>query len=124
MPLFISSENRVYRVLHPFIACLIIGLWFIPAHHTCAQSDSAEAVSSQASATGIDATKGEWIQLFNGRDIDDWIVKLNHHDVNDYDPNCFQEGKALSEGFIALQSEGQPIDFRKVELKILKPGQN
>jgi hypothetical protein len=33
----------------------------------------------------------------------------------------FQAGKALSEGFIALQSEGQPIDFRKVELKVLKP---
>ncbi len=36
--------------------------------------------------------------------------------VNNYDPEVFQEGKILSEGYIALQSEGQPVDFRKVEL--------
>lgn len=36
--------------------------------------------------------------------------------VSGYDPEVFQEGKILSEGYIALQSEGQPIDFRKVEL--------
>lgn len=29
------------------------------------------------------ATDGEWIQLFNGKDINDWIVKLNHHELND-----------------------------------------
>jgi len=29
------------------------------------------------------------------------------------------EGTLLEEGYIALQAEGQPIDFRKVELKIL-----
>jgi hypothetical protein len=44
--------------------------------------------------------------------------------VAGYDPKIFQEGKALSQGFIALQSEGQPIDFRKVELKVLKPNQD
>jgi len=27
-----------------------------------------------------------------------------------------QDGKLLSSGFIALQSEGQPVDFRKVEI--------
>ena len=36
--------------------------------------------------------------------------------VSGYDPEVFQEGKILSEGFIALQSEGQPIDFRRVDL--------
>jgi hypothetical protein len=41
--------------------------------------------------------------------------------VAGYDPAVFEVGKALREGFIALQSEGQPIDFRKVELKVLKP---
>ena len=41
--------------------------------------------------------------------------------VAGYDPACFQAGKLLSEGFIGLQSEGQPVDFRKVELKVLKP---
>ena len=36
--------------------------------------------------------------------------------VNNYDPKIKQDGKLLTEGFIALQSEGQPVDFRKVEL--------
>jgi hypothetical protein len=39
--------------------------------------------------------------------------------VNRYDPKIKQDGKLLNSGFIALQSEGQPIDFRKVELRDL-----
>ncbi len=40
--------------------------------------------------------------------------------VQGYDSAIWMPGKALTSGFIALQSEGQPIDFRKVELKNLK----
>jgi hypothetical protein len=36
--------------------------------------------------------------------------------VNNYRPEIKIDGKLLSSGFIALQSEGQPIDFRKVEI--------
>lgn len=36
--------------------------------------------------------------------------------VSNYDPAMKQDGKLLKEGFIALQSEGQPIDFRRVEI--------
>jgi hypothetical protein len=36
--------------------------------------------------------------------------------VENYDPAVKNDGMLLSEGYIALQSEGQPIDFRKVEL--------
>ena len=36
--------------------------------------------------------------------------------ANGYDPKIKQDGKLLSSGFIAMQSEGQPIDFRKVEI--------
>jgi Domain of Unknown Function (DUF1080) len=36
--------------------------------------------------------------------------------AHNYDPAVKIDGKLLKEGFIALQSEGQPIDFRKVEL--------
>jgi hypothetical protein len=36
--------------------------------------------------------------------------------VNRFDSLQKADGKLLNEGFIALQSEGQPIDFRKVEL--------
>jgi hypothetical protein len=36
--------------------------------------------------------------------------------VNRFDPAVKQDGKILSSGYIALQSESHPIDFRKVEL--------
>ncbi len=34
--------------------------------------------------------------------------------------SVFQPGKPLTTGFIALQSEGQPIDFKNIELKKLR----
>jgi hypothetical protein len=36
--------------------------------------------------------------------------------VQGYDSAIWQVGKALTSGYIALQSEGQPIDFRNIEL--------
>jgi hypothetical protein len=41
--------------------------------------------------------------------------------VQGYDTSLWQPGKPLTSGYIALQSEGQPIDFRNIELKNLKP---
>ncbi|CAN5637600.1 DUF1080 domain-containing protein [soil metagenome] len=40
--------------------------------------------------------------------------------VKNYDPKIKQDGKLLSEGFIALQSEGQPVDFRNIKILNLK----
>lgn len=42
--------------------------------------------------------------------------------VNSYDPKQKQDGKLLNAGFIALQSEGQPIDFRRVMIRNLSVG--
>ncbi|GGH26414.1 DUF1080 domain-containing protein [Sphingobacterium alkalisoli] len=39
--------------------------------------------------------------------------------VNNFDSQVKIDGKALKRGFIALQSEGQPIEFRKILLKDL-----
>ncbi|HEY0742360.1 MAG TPA: DUF1080 domain-containing protein [Chryseosolibacter sp.] len=39
--------------------------------------------------------------------------------VTGYDSTLWQPGKPLKSGFIALQSEGQPIDFRNIKLKYL-----
>lgn len=36
--------------------------------------------------------------------------------VTDFDPSVKQDGTLLSEGYIALQSESHPIEFRRVEL--------
>lgn len=44
--------------------------------------------------------------------------------VNRYDPKIKIDGTALKSGFIALQSEGQPVDFRKVEIMNLLPAKN
>jgi hypothetical protein len=40
--------------------------------------------------------------------------------VGGYDSAVFKEGQPLTSGYIGLQSEGQPIDFRNVRLKVLK----
>ena len=40
--------------------------------------------------------------------------------VKNFDPAIKIDGKLLKEGFIALQSEGQPVDFRRVQLLNLK----
>ena len=39
--------------------------------------------------------------------------------VNRYDPAMKKDGMILKNGFIALQSEGQPVDFRNVKLRDL-----
>lgn len=39
--------------------------------------------------------------------------------VNNVDPAVKQDGKPLTSGYIALQSESHPIDFRKVEILTL-----
>lgn len=36
--------------------------------------------------------------------------------VKNYDSTIKIDGKLLSKGFIALQSEGQPVDFRRIEI--------
>jgi hypothetical protein len=41
--------------------------------------------------------------------------------VNGFDSTIWVPGKRLTSGYIALQSEGQPIDFRNIELKVLEP---
>jgi hypothetical protein len=40
--------------------------------------------------------------------------------VNNFDPAIKLDGTPLTEGYIALQSESHPIEFRKVELLELK----
>jgi Domain of Unknown Function (DUF1080) len=40
--------------------------------------------------------------------------------VNNFDPEVKVDGRPITEGFIALQSESHPIDFRRVELLNLK----
>ena len=40
--------------------------------------------------------------------------------VDRYDPSVWKPGAPLTSGYIALQSEGQPIDFRNIEIRRLR----
>lgn len=40
--------------------------------------------------------------------------------VSNYDPKAKPDGQLLQSGYISLQSEGHPIEFRKVEIKNLE----
>jgi hypothetical protein len=35
-------------------------------------------------------TKSEWVQLFNGKDLNNWVVKIHHHDVGINFGNTFR----------------------------------
>jgi hypothetical protein len=46
-------------------------------------------------------------------------TRIGGGNVNGHDPAQKVDGRPLSSGWIALQSEGHPIEFRKVELRVL-----
>lgn len=50
---------------------------------------SAIALSSCAVSKNISA-KHEWISLFNGEDLSNWTVKINHHDLGEDLQNTFR----------------------------------
>lgn len=39
---------------------------------------------------GNNSSKEEWISLFNGNDINDWVVKIQHHEVRQNFANTFR----------------------------------
>ena len=46
--------------------------------------------------------------------------RMGGGNVNGHDPALKVDGRPLSSGWIALQSEGHPIEFRRVDLRVLK----
>ena len=55
----------------------------------------------------------------------DTVLQYSHPQVgggvvNNFDPAQKKDGKLLSSGFIGLQAEGQPVDFRRVAIRVLK----
>lgn len=57
----------------------------------------------------------------NGKDVIEYTEpQVGGGAVSGHDPAVKQDGKRLTEGYIALQSESHPVDFRKVELLNLK----
>lgn len=50
--------------------------------------------------------------------------KIGGSNVTNFDPKVKQDGKPLTEGYIALQSESHPVEFRAVKLFNLRPYAN
>ncbi|MCP8898267.1 3-keto-disaccharide hydrolase [Gilvimarinus xylanilyticus] len=77
---------------------------------------------------------GEWVEAELIVDGDSRVVhKVNGEQVleysntqigggvvSGYDPNIWVPGKPLQEGYIALQSEGQGVEFRNIKIKRLE----
>ncbi|MCH6199423.1 DUF1080 domain-containing protein [Aquiflexum sp. LQ15W] len=71
----------IYQRQNPVIAAFILfSLFFFPSCGT-----------SQTEAE----KEGEWIQLFNGRDLDDWTIKIAKHDLNENFANTFRVEDSL-----------------------------
>ncbi len=68
----------------------IIALLMVAGHMGCRNTDATQSLTAKDPATDRETKEGEWIQLFNGRDIQDWIVKLNHHALGDNYGNTFR----------------------------------
>lgn len=59
--------------------------------------------------------------IINGKEVLQYTKpQIGGGVVDRYDPEIKKDGQLLTSGFIALQSEGQPIDFRKIKIKNLK----
>jgi hypothetical protein len=87
-------------------------------HSTAKTYKPEEWVRAEAIVRG----HGKMTHIINGEKVLEYSrPEIGGGVVTGYDPKVFIEGKPISEGYVALQSEGQPVDFRKVELKILDP---
>jgi hypothetical protein len=62
-------------------------------------------------------TSGEWIQLFNGRDIDDWRVKISGYPLGDNFANTFrvEDGKlkVVYDGYTDFQEKFGHLFYRE-----------
>jgi len=52
--------------------------------------------------TGSKATKEEWIQLFNGKDLNDWDIKIKGYELNNNYKNIF----GVEDGIMKVRYEG------------------
>ena len=47
-------------------------------------------------------------------------LQMGGGDISGYDPELYVEGKPISSGYIAIQAESHPTEFRKIELMELE----
>jgi hypothetical protein len=60
---------------------------------------------------------GQITHYVNGEEVLEYALpQIGGGQIDHYDQKLFQPGKLLDNGYIALQAESHPIDYRKVEL--------
>jgi len=70
---------------------------------------NAEPPSTLApSADAATTDQGEWIQLFNGRDLDDWVVKIKSYDVGNNHGDTFR----VEDGILKVSYDKYEGPFR------------
>jgi len=61
------------------------------------------------------------IHKVNGKEVLRYTKpQIGGHTVKGHDPSIKIDGKLLSKGYIALQSEGQAIEFKDIKIKIIE----
>jgi hypothetical protein len=70
----------------------------------------------------VEVRGGETIRhIVNGKTVLEYQKpQIGGGSVSNHDPAVKHDGKVLTEGYISLQSESHPVEFRKVELMELR----
>lgn len=79
------------------VAAVLALLFLLSA--TCAVAQ--EAAKPQAAEKPAAVTAGEWIQLFNGRDLSGWIPKIRYHELGENYGNTFR----VEDGLLKVRYE-------------------
>lgn len=89
-------------------------------HEHCLRSSSPTLGVDEWVSAELIVKNGEVTQIINGQTV----LQYSHPEmggkfVKGYDPAVWTPGKKLTSGYIALQSEGHPIEFKNIEIKEL-----
>lgn len=63
------------------------------------------AIACWSCAVNSSARQGKWVKLFNGKNLDGWIVKIHHHEVDDNYANTFR----AEDGMIKVRYDGYDV---------------
>lgn len=85
-------------------------------NHTKALRAITAALAIALIPGSVPAQRGEWIELFNGRDLGNWVAKIAKHDVGENYANTFrvENGvlKVAYDGYEALNSQFGHLFYR------------
>jgi hypothetical protein len=72
------------------LACLWLVAFSVPGQTVDDRDRATPSVGAPAAQGQRDPDRKEWVQLFNGKDLDGWDVKITGHDLNDNFGNTFR----------------------------------